>query len=262
MDTTGTGLLNATKPKSKATTTLGCDDKELEAIIKFGAADLFAEQEGDSGDQDLRLDLDSVLEAAETHDTNEAAGGKSDEFLSGFKTVDIETNEEELDNLQENTTEQSKTSNKTDMPTWDEIIPENIRQQAEEEELLRQLREQNLPPRKRTKATPGFPFDATSTDGTGHEDDTNTPRSKKEPLKELLDAKIGSFTPEEVRNVISATRKFGSLEDKFDSIIEEAHVKDRDPREIKRLVRWIREACLEVNSSQFETIFHTNNHRL
>jgi len=48
------------------------DKSELAAILKFGAAELFSEKEGEA--QDLEFDIDEILNQAETRDSTETAG--------------------------------------------------------------------------------------------------------------------------------------------------------------------------------------------
>jgi len=48
------------------------DKTELAAILKFGAAELFREKDGET--QDLDLDIDEILNQAESREFNESAG--------------------------------------------------------------------------------------------------------------------------------------------------------------------------------------------
>ncbi|EGD72398.1 chromodomain helicase DNA binding protein 1 [Salpingoeca rosetta] len=266
MDTTGSSVLNLQKKKSGG---VEYNKEELDAIIKFGAADLFGEQEssssgggggGDSGDQDLKLDLDTVLEQAETHDTQEAATGMSDELLSAFKTVDIETNEEELDEVarkeaeeraKQEEAEKAKAKALADeiaakesqaVKSWDEILPEDVRKQAALEEQVEKMKQLYLPPRKRKQPVLYGQDDDDDDDDAGP---SSAGRARSKPLKELEEAKVGTFTAEEVRNLVIAVRKFGDYENKAETITAEANMKDRDASEIKRLLDWLFTKCSE-----------------
>jgi len=48
------------------------DKTELAAILKFGAAELFREKEGEAADLDV--DIDEILDRSETREFNEGSG--------------------------------------------------------------------------------------------------------------------------------------------------------------------------------------------
>ncbi|EDQ91793.1 uncharacterized protein MONBRDRAFT_689, partial [Monosiga brevicollis MX1] len=130
MDTTGSSLLPSQSAKSNRPT---YSANELDAIMKFGAAELFKTGAGEEADNNLEaLDLDAVLNNAETHDTDKA-GNQNSELLSAFNTVDIATNEEELGQGD----------------SWDDIIPEEERRRIEQEEEQARIQAMYLAPRNR-----------------------------------------------------------------------------------------------------------------
>eukprot|EP00043_Microstomoeca_roanoka_P004831 m.52060 g.52060 ORF g.52060 m.52060 type:complete len:1783 (+) comp12674_c1_seq1:372-5720(+) len=246
MDTTGSSLLNLHK---KSSGNVEYNKDELDAILKFGAADLFGEQDANegTGDQDLKLDLDTVLEQAETHDTNEAAVGMSDELLSAFKTVDIETNEEELDAVaraeeaaaaakrakqEAAAAAVKKAEASAAINTWDDIIPQDVRHQVLAEEHAKEMEKLMLPPRKRKQ-----PVSYTGADT----EDADSAGSRSKPLPELTEAGVGSFTAEELRSLVIALRKHGCFDAKAKTILDEAHLTERKESEVKKLVDWLRQ---------------------
>ncbi|VDM65916.1 unnamed protein product [Strongylus vulgaris] len=66
MDTTGRTVLKS----SGGARSIPFDKKELNDILKFGAADLF--KEGDGEEQEPEVDIDRILSVAETRDADEA----------------------------------------------------------------------------------------------------------------------------------------------------------------------------------------------
>jgi chromodomain-helicase-DNA-binding protein 1 len=157
MDTTGGALFDARAAAQKK----GVSDfskNELDAIIKFGAAELFKEhpEGGDATDRALEeMDIDHILSKAETHDTSAASQGLGSDLLSAFKTVDIATNEDELD---EEERRRVKASGKDKPPAWDDIIPEDERKRIEAEEEAEKHRALHLGPRRRRKVRLGLRF--------------------------------------------------------------------------------------------------------
>lgn len=66
---------------------------ELNAILKFGAEELFKEIEED--DQDLQVDIDDILNRAETRESEDAQNAAANELLSQFKVVSFDNLEDE-----------------------------------------------------------------------------------------------------------------------------------------------------------------------
>ena len=110
MDTTGTAVVSPGKKQKNTAAALS--KEELNMIIKFGAADLFNEETGE--EQDKEVDLDAILEKAETREEEEAPTSEANkELLSAFKCTTL-------------TFEETEQEEKT--PGWDEIIPANARE--------------------------------------------------------------------------------------------------------------------------------------
>jgi len=114
MDTTGKAVIG-----KKTETKLDKDD--LNAIIKFGAADLF-KNDGDEGteEQDKEVDLDAILEKAELREEEEAPISEANrELLSAFKVNKI--------TFEETEEEEEKEKEKG----WGDIIPKDQRPEEE-----------------------------------------------------------------------------------------------------------------------------------
>lgn len=65
--------------------------EELAAILKFGAEELFKEEE--ENDEEPQVDIDDILNRAETRETEPTTMG--DELLSQFKVVSFDNLEED-----------------------------------------------------------------------------------------------------------------------------------------------------------------------
>ncbi|CAG2065909.1 unnamed protein product, partial [Timema podura] len=87
MDTTGRTVLD----KKASSTAAPFNKEELNAILKFGAEELFKEEE--DGDDEPTCDIDEILRRAETRDEGPAMVG--DELLSAFKVASFAAFEEE-----------------------------------------------------------------------------------------------------------------------------------------------------------------------
>ncbi|CAG9796556.1 unnamed protein product [Diatraea saccharalis] len=138
MDTTGRTVLN--KRESSATTANNPFNKEdLNAILKFGAEELF--KDDDENDEDPVCDIDEILQRAETRDEGPTMAG--DELLSAFKVASFAFDEDKavMEVKKENAEEESK--------DWDDIIPENVRKTIAEEEKNKEMEDLYLPPRRK-----------------------------------------------------------------------------------------------------------------
>merc|ERR1712013_640051 len=143
MDTTGRTVL-----KSGVGSTAGGQDKsgqpfskdELNAILKFGAEELFKEDEDKDGEEPV-CDIDEILKRAETRMHEDEDAG--DDLMSGFKVASLAVDED--DAVKNAKVDASGGIQKL----WDEIIPGNVREELEEEERQKELAELYLGPRQR-----------------------------------------------------------------------------------------------------------------
>merc|ERR1711981_818305 len=117
MDTTGRTVLKKSdcgNYGAGATGASAFNKDELTDILQFGAGDLFKE---DEDEDDLQVDIDDILNRAETAETEEAAAtGAANELLSQFKIVSFDNLEE--DEIKSNQKNDEKVKN------WDDIIPQ------------------------------------------------------------------------------------------------------------------------------------------
>jgi chromodomain-helicase-DNA-binding protein 1 len=92
MDTTGKTVITG-KESKKGSGNTPFDKSELNMILKFGAEDLF---KADDEEQDKEVDLDAILQSAETKEDEEAPQSEANkELLSAFKCTNIAFDEEE-----------------------------------------------------------------------------------------------------------------------------------------------------------------------
>lgn len=138
MDTTGRTILDKKGPTSNNNP---FNKEDLTAILKFGAEELFKDE--DESNEDPTCDIDEILRRAETRDEGPAMAG--DELLSAFKVASFaafdEDKEPEKEILPVNQDDESK--------DWDDIIPETLRKRVEEEERNKEMEDLYLPPRSR-----------------------------------------------------------------------------------------------------------------
>ncbi|CAG8600585.1 9734_t:CDS:2, partial [Ambispora leptoticha] len=217
MDTSGLGFL----PKNKREQTTNTNSnkpltrEELHAVLKFGAQNMFKENENQKKLDDM--DLDDILARAETHDTIGAQSGSSyggEEFLKQFRIADYDGGD----------------------LNWDEIIPEHERQKflngsqngddkdysAEEEEYqsksgLKRSAVNNLTNGK------GKGKLVLKQKGNKKQKSSESPGgSKKKPIAHR------DLTVKEARALIRGIMKFGDMHIRYDEVVREADLSYKD----------------------------------
>ncbi|CAB3408740.1 unnamed protein product [Caenorhabditis bovis] len=221
MDTTGKTILS--KPTNCSSVPF--DKQELTAILKFGAAELFKEKEGE--EQEPEVDIDRILMGAETREAEDDML-KENELLSSFKYANF-TFDEEKD-----------IAAATD--DWDKIIPESDRNRILEEERMKELAAINLAPRQRTKA----PVEI-GAENNGDDDDDDEEESAKKKRKKG----IGSFTATEIKRFIKTVKKFSHPLERLEALAQDAEIEEHSSDEIKKLTEQFLEACKKA-SEEFD----------
>ncbi|XP_013389384.1 chromodomain-helicase-DNA-binding protein 1 isoform X4 [Lingula anatina] len=259
MDTTGRTVLNrGSMPGASSSTPF--NKEELTAILKFGAEDLFKENEGE--EEEPHVDIDDILSRAETRETedNHSVG---EELLSAFKVVSFDNMEdEEIENIHREEAEKAK--------SWEEIIPENERQKVEEEERQQQLLNLHLPPRSR-KTLQQLDPDYEQSDADGgkkkkkgrkqeeEEDessdsdsgDDDKPKKRGRPRTVARDT-IKGFTDAEVRRFIRSFKRFGNPLSRLDAIACDAELSEKSQADLKRLAELLHREC-EQAMAEYKT---------
>lgn len=149
MDTTGKTVLS--KNAIGQSTKIPFDKSDLNAILKFGAVELFREKHGET--QEPEVDIDDILNRAETRECENIT--HENDLLSSFKYANFAIDEEkDLASFQQNnengSNENGSKINKTELE-WSEIISDDQIQKIKEEQERKATEELYLAPRQRFK---------------------------------------------------------------------------------------------------------------
>ena len=148
MDTTGRTVLDnhrkATSGGAAAANSTPFNKEELNAILKFGAEELFKDDE--DGDDEPACDIDDILRGAETRD--EPAPMVGDELLSAFKVASFAIDEDEPVSMPPGKHRAQDAEDGDEIREWDAIIPENVRKKIDEEQREKEMADLYLPPRR------------------------------------------------------------------------------------------------------------------
>ncbi|KAG0204194.1 hypothetical protein BGX28_003768 [Mortierella sp. GBA30] len=225
MDTSGLEILQ--QQKKAAETSTGFTKDELSAILKFGAQSMFQQNEGTTNKKLDELDLDEILARAEDHDTTDAvnlAGGE--EFLSQFQYADFGAG---------------------DM-SWDEIIPMEEREQFEAEERAK-VEEQLYTPRNRGRVSyvegrAGSP--SPESEGRRRKRkaagaSTSAAPGPKKKRGAGLDPSV--LNTKDLRALIRGMLKFGPVTDRYQDVIGEAELEDKEEDVVKQEADELISAC-------------------
>lgn len=151
MDTTGRTVLS--KNAMGQSTKIPFDKSDLNAILKFGAVELFREKDGEV--QEPEVDIDDILNRAETRECENIS--YENDLLSSFKYANFAIDEEkDLASFQQNsengTNENGcKTEEVNTELEWSEIITEEQLQKIKDEQERKANEETYLAPRQRFK---------------------------------------------------------------------------------------------------------------
>ena len=181
---------------------------DISRILKRRGEKMFSQSDNQKKLEEL--DIDSVLENAEEHQTEQPEGlaaNGGEEFLKSFDYVDVKANELE----------------------WDQIIPKDQldeikaeEKRMDDERYLADVIEQNAP-RKRKQADEEREERAAkkrARDLAQVEADDSDQRPGQDPRRPLSE--------KEVRNLIRGYLRFGSIDDRGDELVQEARLASRD----------------------------------
>ena len=183
--------------------------EDISRILKRRGEKMFYQ----SGNQKKleELDIDSVLENAEEHQTEQPEGIAADggeEFLKSFEYMDVKIDLE-----------------------WDQIIPKDQLDEIKAEEkkkaderYLKDVIEQNAPRKRKQadeereeRAAKKRARDLAAVEAGADDSDQRPGQDPKRPLSE-----------KEVRNLIRGYLRFGSIDDRGDELVQEARLASRD----------------------------------
>ncbi|GJE92206.1 SNF2 family N-terminal domain-containing protein [Phanerochaete sordida] len=185
---------------------------ELHAVLKYGAQRIFDKDDSQQNQKLDEMDLDDILKTAEQHETmaanNEGASLGGEGFLAQFANVsDV----------------------KNDM-SWEDIIPLEERQKFEEEEANRQAeelaaQERETKDRKRSHAPVSY-------EGMDVEQPAapSAPKKPKHPAPQRKTAsqKAMELKERDVRVLIRSLQRWGDIRQRYDVIVQEAKLQDKN----------------------------------
>ena len=219
MDTSGLNYMSKKGQKSKSANPDKVSSEELQMILKFGAQNLFKKDaDKTSGENKLEeLNLDDILSRAEVHQGVQQSGTAlgSAEFLTQFNVANVA------------------------QMTWDEIIPEDMREPTEvtddiPEEFL-------MESRRRVSAPVNYG---------GTEFGSSAPKEEKK--KKHSRTKFGnehSLNEKEVRALIRALLKYGDSKNRLEDIIKDADLIQKDVEMVKSKVQKLLSICSDAVKS-------------
>ena len=261
MDTTGRTVLDK---KSPGTNNNPFNKEDLNAILKFGAEELFKDEE--DGDDEPTCDIDDILRRAETRD--EAPTTVGDELLSAFKVASFAAFEEEPEPAAQ------PVDNDDESKDWAEIIPENFRKSVEEHEKSKEMEDLYLPPRSRKtlqqlnqssrdergrKRRKMQSEESDEGEETGSEaEDSDDERPKKRGRPRVLPREVvKSFTDVEIRRFVKSYKKFPAPAKRLDDIAADAELQEKPMSELQWLAEQLHARC-ETCIAEFETMAKEN----
>lgn len=228
MDTSGRTVLSKGGPSNSSanqSSSTPFNKEELAAILKFGAEDLFKEEDNNSQDgENQELDIDEILQRAETRE--DAPSSMGDELLGSFKVQSFNFNEEEV----------SQTLPDFSGKTWEDIIPEAERKKIEEEERQREQMELYLPPRQRRT---NFADLEDGADAGGSQTVKAGKRGRPAKSKETL----GSFSDNEIRRFVKSYKKYPAAMKRLHVVALDADLQDKSMVELRKLATVLERGC-------------------
>lgn len=241
MDTTGKTVLSNTKGTSGSSAT-PFNKEELAQILKFGAEDLFKENE--DAEDEPNVDIDEILRRAETREEVNPNAGH--ELLNSFKMASFNFNEEDV-----------KPAVGKD---WDQIIPEQDRAKIEAEEKRNNEAQMFLGPRNRKSAQQeandqdsGEEYDPVKKgDDSDDSDAENRPgkkragrqsRSRVGRDEDRKGSTMKGFNETEIRKFIKSYKKFPAPMKRLDAVALDCELQDKPLVDLKRLAEDLQTGC-------------------
>ncbi|CAK5281780.1 unnamed protein product [Mycena citricolor] len=222
MDTSQAHLGTKTTGKEAHKPDNNLSKDELTAVLKYGAQKMFDKDDTQQSRKLDEMDLDEILNRAEDHETLEMNGeaGTSlggEGFLAQFAGV---------------------TDIKNDM-SWEDIIPLEHRQQLELDEDRKTEELLAGEPRKRTHALVSYE---------GMDVDQPTPAAPKKPkvpgpMRKSASQKAMELKERDVRVLIRSLQRWGDIRQRYDVIVGEAKLQDKNKGMIIDVADDIIEVC-------------------
>merc|ERR1719348_2423122 len=222
MDTSGRTVL---KSGSNNSNSQPFSKDELNSILKFGAEELFKEDEDKENNDEPACDIDEILRRAETRAEDQNVED-DDDLMSGFKVASFTVDEDSA---------VASAKSGGIQKLWDEIIPTNVREELEEEERQKELAELYLGPRQR-KTVLGGENKENENKRKRDSDDEDQSDGDNKPIKKKKDERVHGFTDAEIRRFIKSYKKFPMPLTRMEDIGEDSELADK-----QSLILWILE---------------------
>ncbi|EPS97739.1 hypothetical protein FOMPIDRAFT_38562 [Fomitopsis schrenkii] len=182
---------------------------ELHAVLKYGAQKIFDKDDNDQSKKLDEMDLDDILNRAEAHETvassNDGTSLGGEGFLSQFANI-------------------SDVKNDTN---WEDIIPVEARQQFERDEDQRRAEEiaaEETKDRKRSHAQ--VSYEGMDVDHTPSQPPPKKP--KHPPQRKSATQKALELKERDVRVLIRSLQRWGDIRQRYDVIVTEAKLQDKN----------------------------------
>ncbi|KAG2015382.1 SNF2-family ATP dependent chromatin remodeling factor snf21 [Coprinopsis cinerea AmutBmut pab1-1] len=227
MDTTQAHL--SSKGPKDTSKPEGLSRDELTAVLKYGAQKMFDKNDNEQSQKLAEMDLDDILRHAEDHETQTGVdGGASlggEGFLSTFAAVsDV----------------------KNDM-SWEDIIPLEERTRFEQEEEEERRRAEDLAAhesreRKRSHAPVSY-------EGMDVDQPPQPPAPKKPKAtvqRKSASQKAMELKERDVRVLIRSLQRWGDIRQRYDVIVNEAKLQDKNKGMILDVADDIIEICSQA----------------
>ncbi|OJT10443.1 Chromodomain helicase hrp3 [Trametes pubescens] len=199
---------------------------ELHAVLKYGAQKIFDKDDTQQSKKLDEMDLDDILNRAEHHETvaaqNEGASLGGEGFLEQFANIsDV----------------------KNDM-NWEDIIPAEERHRFEEDERkAEELAAVETKDRKRTHAPVSY-------EGMDVEHSSSAPPAKKArhppPQRKTPSQKAMELKERDVRVLVRSLQKWGDIRQRYDIIVNEAKLQDKNRGMIQDTSDDIIDLCMKA----------------
>ncbi|KAG8929248.1 hypothetical protein FRC00_001510 [Tulasnella sp. 408] len=233
MDTSGASF--APKAPSKASAEFSKD--ELSAILKYGAQNMFKQDENQMNKKMEEMDLDAILDSAEDHETVAAAGagGSSlggEGFLQSLAVVsDV----------------------KNDM-NWEDIIPLDAREAFAKEEADKEAAEATAQANRKRAAAQIAPGAYEGMDVVEAAPPPPPPKKGKGPTgpKKTALQRSMELKERDIRVLVRSLQRWGDVRQRFDDVVRDAKLEDKNQSIIMDTADQIVQACEEALESSRE----------
>ncbi|CAL8096469.1 unnamed protein product [Calicophoron daubneyi] len=193
----------------------------LTEILRYGAEGLFKQNDDDLAEPEV--DIDDILNTAETRDTDAAEeANPANALLSSFKVVTLDAHEDDP--------EASQGLDSSNEKTWDQIIPSELRSQLKAEDTQRSLVELELGPRQRKQVKTyqaGLDVEASSGESSAETDYKSATQ----------------LSEKEIRALVRAIKRFARPLERIDAIAADAELPDRTEEELRDVIEAVLKGC-------------------